>query len=308
VAISRVSKYLLWVLLAAAVIYGGKRLYFSLTGGFLVSNIQIDLPYRSDWEMPPLSLEEQQIVAQALDQTYTYLAKGHQAYAFESADHQYILKFLKFQRITPKPWLLWLPLPAAWEPWREKKVQSKRKVLEQLFSSWKVGMEALRKESGLLFVHLNKTKNLKKILTITDKIGFTHQLNMDELVFAIQRKAVLLPDALAAYIAANDGAGAEQLLDRLLDLYRTECKNGVCERDYETMRNTGVLGGLPVHIDLGRFERDATLRDPIKAREVILWKMTTRFIPWLRKHYPELALYFEQKLNALSEEKPLLSP
>src|SRR5271169_3480916 len=43
--------------------------------------------------------------------TLTLIGVGNQYYAFETPDHQYVVKFMKFSRRRPLPWLEKIPIP-----------------------------------------------------------------------------------------------------------------------------------------------------------------------------------------------------
>lgn len=299
----RIFTWIAVIAAASVLVYGAGRLYFSLTDGFSVSNITIDLPEKREWEIRPFTPEEAQIANEALSQDYHYLAKGHQAYVFESRDGKYVIKFIKFQRITPKPWYKYLPLFGSWNEWRQEKIKHKAAILDAFFDSWKISFEDLKEEAAVVMVHLNRTKNLNKTITFVDKMGFSHTLNMDDMVFQIQKKTIPFDDVISEQMASGNVAAAKQLLDRLLNLYVGECRRGYFERDYWIMRNTGVTpDNVPMHIDTGRFVYDEKLKDPQVCYEQILWK-SVRLRPWLQKHYPVLSVYYEGKLEELSKQK-----
>lgn len=299
----RILKWIGWIAFAIVCVYGMGRLYFKVTDGFSISNITSDFPYRKEWEVRPFTPEEAKVAQEALSQNYRYLAKGHQAYVFESADGKYVIKFLKFQRITPKPWYKILPLPASWEPWREQKIAFKNQVLNELFSSWKLSFEKLKEEAGMVMVHLNHTQDLNKRLTFEDKLGLSHTLNMDDMVFQIQHKTTLFDEVISKQMASGDILGAKQLIDRLLNLYVGECRRGLFEMDNWIMRNTGVTAeGQPMHIDTGRFVYDEKLQDPQVCYQEII-KKSVKIRPWLQKHYPVLSVYYDEKLASIKNQE-----
>src|SRR5262249_40693868 len=125
-------------------------------------------------------------------QPYHYLAKGCQAYVFASQDGLYVLKLFKFKRFHDP--FLWNEL--SFIPFVDRHLQAKRKqklqTLNSSLQAWKVAINELKEESGLMYVHLNPSKSLHKPLVFYDKIGLRHTLEADDTVFMIQRKAETL--------------------------------------------------------------------------------------------------------------------
>jgi hypothetical protein len=279
-------------------LYGLGRLYFRLTAGFTVGNITSDFAFQPQWEVRPLLLSEQDEFAKAIDQPYSYLGKGCQSYVFASQDGQYVIKFFKYQRYRLQSWLVHFPPLPAIVKYRQEKIEKKWKKLDGFVQSWKVAFENLKEETGLLFVHLNKTSHLSKKLTIYDKIGQKHIVDLDKMEFCIQRRADLLCDELMSYKSHNDLAGAQQLIHQLLNLILSEYSRGLADNDHALMQNTGVAKGKPVHIDVGQFVFNEAVKKPDVFHQELFTK-TYKFKIWLRSTYPELAEYLETELRQI---------
>lgn len=290
---------LIYFIMAMLLIYGGIRFYFYATDGFSIANITSHLDNDPEWETRSLSPEEELIAEEALNQTYRYWAKGHQAYVFLSEDGKYILKFLKFQRIRVNTWLAHLPYPAFLEPWVRQKIESKENKLRELFKSWKIAFEHLKPETALLMVHLNKTEHLKKSITIIDPIGITHKLDLDNTVFLVQKKADLMVPQIQKWMAANEKEKAKEIISKMLALYVSEYKRGLGEKDQHILRNMAIIDGEPVHIDLGRFVIDEQLKNPKVYRNELVYKLL-KFRIWLQTNYPEIANELTKEMERLS--------
>lgn len=296
--IKKVSMRLLYAGILLAMLYGAGRLYFHLTGGFTVSNISSDFAYQPDWEVRQLSVEEEAELKQALNQSYHYLGKGCQSYVFLSQDGQYVIKFFKYQRFRLQPWLAYFPPLPAVAQYRQEKIEKKRQKLDGFVKSWKIAFEHLKEETGLLFVHLNKTHTLHHQLTIFDKIGQTHRVDLDQMEFCIQRRADLLCPTLLKFKEQGDVQGAQQLITALLNLIISEYHRGLADNDHALMQNTGVVLGKPVHIDVGQFVKNDQVKDPAHYHQELFTK-TYKFKIWLKEAYPELATFLETKLHEI---------
>lgn len=289
---------LLFILVAVALVYGAGRLYYSMTAGFMVSNISSDFAFQPQWEVRPLSEEEKLEVDRALKQPYSYLGKGCQSYVFGSQDGLYVIKFFKYQRYRIQPWLNSFPPLPAIAQYKEEKREKKWKKLNGFVQSWKIAFENLKEESGLIFVHLNKTDHLKQQMTLYDKMGLQHLVDLDQMEFCIQRRADMLCDTLLRYKEKEDLTAAQNVIDQLLSMLLSEYARGLADNDHALMQNTGVAQGEPVHIDVGQFVLNEAVKEPAVFQQELFTK-TYKFKAWLREHYPDLEEYLELQLRQI---------
>ena len=291
------SRIFVLLCLLSLAIYGFGRLYFRLTGGFRESNIISDFAFDPRWQTRPLNEGEQLEVDNVLDQEYRYLGKGCQSYVFVSQDGQYVIKFFKYQRFRPQFYINWFSFVPQIEAIREQKIEKKRKKREDLFNSWKVAYDNLQDESGLVYVHLNKTDNLNKTLIAFDKIGLKHTIDMDQMEFLIQRKATMLCHELDRLVAIGDVEKAKKLISNLIDMVVFEYNRGLADNDHALMQNTGVIEGKPIHVDVGQFVIDYSMKDPAKYSQE-LYNKTYKFRLWRQEKHPELLVHLESELIA----------
>lgn len=298
----RLRKTLLWFFLILVIAYGLGRVYYRVTGGFTIGNITYALPYDARWDFPPLNAEDASQFNQILDQPFHYLGKGCQSYVFQSEDDNYVLKFFKFQRFRPQGWLNYFSFLPVIHTYQLDKIEKKRKKLESVFVSWKVAYDELKPETGVVFVHLNKSNNLHRQLVIFDKMGLRHDLNLDDFEFMIQKKADLLCPTLEKMIQKGEITQAKELLDRLLAMIISEYHRGFADNDHALMQNTGVLDGNPIHIDVGQFVRNDRVKDP-KVYNQEIFNKTWKFRKWLETKQPELAEHVVRRLKEMMGEQ-----
>lgn len=295
-------KWFTTLFLAVVLLYGAGRIYYYVTHGFTIGNITFAHPYDSRWDVRPLFSKEKTQVDQVLAQKFYYLGKGCQSYVFLSADGNYVIKFFKYQRFRVQPWLETLSFIPVIDALRLSKAEKKQKKLEGVYSSWKIAFDELKPETGLLFVHLNKTDHLNKMLTLYDKMGFEHHVNLDHMEFLIQRKAKMLTAYIRELMEGDKVKIAQQLLDRIITLILSEYKRGFADNDHALMQNTGVLDGKPIHIDVGQFIKDDDAKNPQRYKQELFNKMY-KFRKWLSREYPELADYLENRLHHIIGEQ-----
>lgn len=282
-------------MLISIVAYGGTRLYFNLTAGFRVGHIISDLDHDPKRDVRDLSAKELDEVRSILGQKFHYLGKGTQSYVFLSDDQRYVLKFLKYQRFRAHPLLECFSFIPFLQDHKQSRLSDKQERLDKLFSSWKIAFEHLKTETGLVFVHINKSDCLQTPLVIYDRVGIKHTLNPDQLEFLIQRNAGMLCPTIKKYMQDGLETQAKNLIGDILDMVVSEYHRGLADEDHSLMQNTGVLDGRPVHIDVGQFVIDETMKD-INLYDVELFSKTYKFRIWLSKHYPELEAFLTARL------------
>lgn len=297
------KKYLNWKSLAcliafAALLYGANLLYYQLTGGFWVSNITSDFAYDPRWQTRPLTSAEEQNVHAILNQKFTYLGKGCQAYVFQSADGKYVLKFFKYQRYRIKPWVEWFSFIPFVEKYKQERLAHKKAKLERFFNGWEVAFDELQPETGLVYVHLNKTQNFNQTVTIADKLGIEHAVDLDRVEFLIQKKAVMFTDEISRMMKNGQEVQAKALVLAFINQLLSEYNRGLVDNDHAIMQNTGVIEGKPIHIDVGQFSRNPEIK------YAALWKQdlfnkTYRFRIWLKERYPSLSTFVDAKVEEL---------
>lgn len=271
------------------------------TDGFTLAKITSSLSFNPHWVTPSLELEEQRQLAAALDQEYTYLGAGGQCFAFVSADDKYVIKFFKFFR-RKAPFYADFPMPSSLKQKVEQKVKKRQEKLERDFRSYKLAIEDLKDDTGLIFAHLNKTKNLRKDLPIIDKAGRKFTLNLDEREFIVQKKADLIYPHIKALMASGETEKAKTLIKNLLTLLIKRSEMGIFDEDARIHRNFGCIGEEVILIDAGRLRKDPSITDPQKYMRDI-HQITERFIVWLGENYPELKISLEEEIYALEKTR-----
>lgn len=300
---NKIFKNKLFLLLSFILLaYGSSRLYYGVTGGFTIGNITSDFAYDTRWDTTPLSDEDSLLVDQITSQKFSYLGKGCQSYVFQSEDGKYVLKFFKYQRFRPQIFLNYLTFIPGMDAYRLGKIDKKQKKLEGVFESWKIASDYLKEESGLIFVHLNKTDNLKKQLTIYDKMGFEHVVDLDQMEFMIQKKATMYCAHINDLMKKNEEEKAKQLLTNTITLILSEYKRGLADNDHALMQNTGVYHDKPFHIDVGQFVLNEEAKTDSFMKQQ-LFNKTYKFRIWLHKNHPRLAVYLESQLKEIIGER-----
>jgi len=292
----RLKRAIVAITLFSLIAYGASRLYFHLTGGFRVVHISSDFTPDSRWDTRTLTSEEDKQIDLVLSQRFSYLGKGCQSYVFLSEDGEYVIKFFKYQRFRPQFYNYWLTFIPSFDAYLQNKLVIKQQKLDTLYASWKLAFDELPEETGLVYVHLNKTDYLNKTLTVTDKIGRTHQLDMDQKEFLVQKSATMLCSTLDQLMAKGEEQEAKEMLSRLLSMILHEYHHGLADKDHALMQNTGVINGKAAHIDVGQFEQNDAMRHSETYHQELFNKYY-KFRLWLDQNHPSLLAHVNQELQ-----------
>lgn len=289
------------IVVYAVLIFALARVYYRLTDDFRVGNITYDIVYPKDWGIPPLSAEEQQKLDAILAQKFTYLGKGAQSYVFSSEDQQYVLKFFKFKHLRPVWYIRWMPDIAPLSTFLKKESSRKERKLRDVFTGYKLAYDLHRKESGLFFIQLIPSRH-PKLITVYDKIGLPRTIDLGEVVYVIQQKGESLRVVLAKALNLGDIALAKKRINQIFEMYLSEYNKGVYDHDHGVVRNAGFIGDDPLHLDLGKFYRNESMKQPDVQRDDLI-KVAVKIDDWLFSHYPEdhktLSQYMESQITGI---------
>jgi len=270
-----------------------QRFCHQQTDGFSRYKISSNLTFQPEWETPRLSLREQESLSKILDQPYRYLAKGAQSYVFLSDDGKYVLKFFRIYHLQPPFWVTHLRWPWFLQSYKMDKILKKLDELHKDFASYKIAHDELKEETGIVYLHLNKTDYLKQTLTFYDKIGIKHQVALDQMEFLVQKRAELVYPALAKMVESEGLENAKDALSQLVSLLCLRCQKGIHDKDPDLNTNFGFIGHTPLQIDVGRFRiENGNLQERMVDRDEII-RITDNLNQWLRSRYPELSGHLE---------------
>lgn len=262
--------------------------------GFSVDRIYTKIANRPEWEIATTSqkLEE---VNQILSQPFRYLGHGFQFYAFESSDGKYVLKFLRHQRLHPPVLYDFLPDCGFVRDLKAKKSIKRSERVRLLFDSLKIAYENIADECGLIYVHLNKSKNMHKEAFLIDLQENEYIVPLDDTEFVLQFKAECVKPTIKALMKAGNMEEAKKRINQLFSLLRCTAKKGILGTDGALIHkdNVGFTYDGAIYIDIGSF----AIKDSIKTKERFTSDLR-RLRPlnkWLTRNYPPLAAHFEKQ-------------
>lgn len=229
-----------------------------------------------------------------LKETFTYIGRGRQCFAFASQDGKYVLKFPRTDIYSTPFWARALPL----KNYREKLQKNHKERENFILNSFLLSFNELREETGLIALHLGQTAKDSRKLNVIDAFGGTHKLPLYKTSFVLQHKRPLLISTFLKALENDKRDEAEKILDALLDVIVTRAKKGILNRDRSFLRNYGFDGGKAYQIDVGSF-----FSRPQMPKKALYQKSvrdsTDPIQEWLAKTDPDMLSRLNAKLNKI---------
>ncbi|MFI0434419.1 MAG: hypothetical protein ACH350_01650 [Parachlamydiaceae bacterium] len=291
-------KKLFYFFLIVVSLFIAARIYYALTDDFRLANITYDLPFPAPWRTHPLSLHERQDLEKIMGQNFSYLGKGAQCYAFGSDDGEYVLKFFKFKHLKPNLLVEYLPPIPPLKGYRQSCIERKKRKLIGVFNGYDLAFRKNRQGTQLVYIHLIPTKDLHLQATLIDKIGLKRTIDLDDVVFLVQKKGVTLKTRLRHLLDEGKVREANDAVAHIIEMYVSEYREGIYDHDHGVMQNTGFIGSLPFHLDAGKLLQDDRIKQVEffkKDLEQVMWKIDM----WIKTYYPQ---YYPQFSIFLAEQ------
>ncbi len=284
------------IILFVIIFIATQRLCHKATDGFTPSKIASNLTFNPQFETQAIDNQQEKEIRHLLEQPFTYLGRGAQAYVFASQDGEVVLKFFRHHRSRTLLANLLFTLPSPLKKRLEQSLERRKIKQEKDFQSYKLAYEHLQKETALIYLHLNKSEGLKIKIPLYDKIGVYHLVDLDQMEFILQKRAKLLYPALEELMAQNQILEAKTALSELVLLLKKRCEEGLFDKDPDLCTNFGLLEGHPIQIDGGRFTQDPIRKDPAIYKPEII-RISDRLVHWLGERSPELSLHLQKEVE-----------
>ncbi len=276
-----------------------------INGNFSVANITLNTwPASKNIAInTPEEIQRAQII---LEQPFKYLGQGRQSFIFKSQDDQYILKFMKCQRMNVATWYENIWLPSFLDSRRRLEITDKKMRFKSLARSMSLAKKPLQQQTGVLFLHVEPTHEIQKNVQLFDRLGFSYSIDINNCPFVLQKRAQGAFETLKALFKENKREELVCRLHQLIDLLKERAQCGIINPDGKLIRhnNVGFLETRAIYIDLGTLKRS---KKSTKPRHII--KDFARLDPvlkWLQAKDAELAYDFschiEQAIESISQE------
>ncbi len=232
-------------------------------------------------------------------QHFYFIGEGKQCTAYCSFDGQYVLKFMLQKPLKLKPRFKKLPKVFPFTLFTDYKLKEKEERKHALFTSFMISYHMAPEQTGILYVHLNPTKNLFRQPLIVDIKANPVYIDTDVTQFVLQRRAMHVKPTIINLMQEGRVAEAKNRIDQVLMLLFETAKKGIVDADSGLIRNNniGFLEARAIYVDTGKLR---LVKEPVSKRGFVKdLKRLKPFYRWLQAYYPELAEYFVIKQQQL---------
>ncbi|HEV8051596.1 MAG TPA: hypothetical protein VGP47_03810 [Parachlamydiaceae bacterium] len=283
------------LLLVAGTLFALVIAYSYYDRQFKLSNIKGNWPETYSARIAPDQLPH---LNETVSQPFYYLDRGKQSFVFISQDRKYVLKFFdnRCLRSGMLPFLFSIG----------KKKCSKK--LKRLFEGYQIAQSHDATNAGLLFLQLAADPSNHLQVVVKDRFGLDHVINLSEVPFVIQEKAIPLRQLISSLLEKGNVEEAKFRFRQIIDMYVDEYQHGIFDSDHNFMYNTGFVDNRPLRIDLGRLRLEEAIKDPEVYEEDLEKIGIQRLGDWLERHFPqyrkEILEDMKSKLKEISVSKP----
>jgi hypothetical protein len=282
----RILRHFLSFIAVAALLFG---LLEWRSDGFSPSAICIPLLGSRDPSQEPLTFE--------WPREFSYLGRGKQAFAFESTDGNYVVKFFDRHRME----LPWYHIFAT-QKWINRR-KSKQKLYPE---SYRLAYAKMREETDLLHVHMGPSSEIFPTITIKDKASRRFQIDLNQVPFILQKKAsIAFLDQLSH--SKHNKEELRSWLDQYISINLKRISLSIANKDKHIKDNYRCEKKRLVYIDPGRYYVEQELLNPEFLKSE--WnKATYELRAWIAQNVPSELVYFDDLADSgFKETETLLS-
>lgn len=258
---------------------------------FSLQFIQSDFPQRTDWDAR-LSEDHDRFFYVVSQQSLRWISKGSVSFVFSTSDNKYVVKFINISRFKA-------PGDHGRIGNSEKHKKSRKDAkMEDTFQSARISFDELQEETGVVYVHLNRTKDKIHGLKLIDSYAQSQRVCGDDTCFIMQRQAKPVLKVLTDLMDKGEMELACTRVDQIFNLLISLARKGYVDGDDRLIpnNNIGFTDDRAIYIDTFHFF-------PAKHLDLMQrmqYECQQRLLPlerWLKLNYPELAAYYVQKRN-----------
>lgn len=229
-------------------------------------------------------------VLQILNQPFFYLNRGAQCYAFESKDHQYVLKIFHENREAT-------PFRALKQCFSSKKARPRHVLRDSDLDACLIAYRLAKEETALSYIHLLPTRDLLPRLAVKDPIGRKFYLPLDRYAFVLQKKAAPFRKTL---FEASLKKELPVYLTAFFSLIERRVSKGIYNKDFNIAPNFGFLGKVAIELDFGRYAEHPDFLNP-SFQKMEKEKFAAELREWILQEMPHELDTFETTLAQFRE-------
>ncbi len=278
----KVFRYLIFGVLGIFGLMGGHLVYLYNHREFSPPSFKHPFILKLESQAPDGATKQK--VSQILQQKFTYLGSGTQVTAFESADHQYVIKFFNPRNTIKENWFHRYSRLRQMSSlkWIMKTYLEKEERLRKFFKCHRLAFRDLKEESGLIYLHFDKSSCLAQKIDVVDHDGKEYLVDLDICPFILQKKVDIAMTHLEEQLANGSIEEAKQGVRQIYQLFLTRAQKGYTDHRQSLFKNYGFADGRAVQLDVGRIKLDKRVKKmPLNDLERIVANLSKQLPPEL---------------------------
>jgi len=260
--------------------------WYKLLGGFRIDKIESFLP-KKNLRSPNEKIEK------ILNGKFRYLDKGCQAYVFVSDDQEYVLKIVRFSRYKVPFWMELVKWSKKGAEIKKRRESLKNRLLKMSLNSYELAFEKLMDLTQVEYVHLYDTDFFSNKIILTDCFQRKYKIDPNKTAFILQKKAFPLEKYLLQCKKNNDMDKTKEILERFFLTAKNLLDRKIMNKDYNCIKNTGIIDGKIIYLDVGSFVENPNLENKEKYNHFLRYS-SKYFKKWSYKNFPKMLFYFEE--------------
>jgi hypothetical protein len=152
------------------------------------------------------------------------------------------------------------------------------------------------KETGLVYLHLNKTRDLKTQIKLVDHEGKKWFVDLDGKEFVVQLKAQRVCDYFLEHKESEEELrfAVRSLLQNIAAL----CMNGYCDQSVDLCNNFGFVENQAILFDFTHFYADDSLKQPRYLQAEVL-SAVEKVSHWAERFDPDLVNFLHEEAHSV---------
>jgi hypothetical protein len=275
-------RYLIFSVLGILGLMGGHLVYLYNHREFSPPDFRHPYILKSEDRAPDGATKQK--ISQILDQKFTYLGSGTQMTAYESADHQYVIKFFNPRNTIKKSWFHHYSRLREMSSlkWITKTYFEKEERLQKLFKCYRLAFRDLREESGLIYLHFDRSSSLSQKIDVAHQDGKEYLIDLDSCPFVLQKRVDIAMEHLKEQLAKGAIEEAKKDVRQIYQLFLTRAQKGYTDHRQSLFKNYGFADGRVIQLDVGRIKHDERIKKmPHKDLERIVANLSKQLPPEL---------------------------
>lgn len=287
-------------ILTATLGYAPLKQYYTQSDLFYSQKLPLILADPLSLHQPDLSAIQKTLATSVINQSYRYLYEGSNAIVFISADNQYIFKILK-QNASSIPTLI-LPPGQHRDGLNHKEIDTTSlQPTGRRYNSCLLAIDSLQKETGLMFLHLDRSQNLDIQLLVFDKKGQQRILSLDDYAFVFQKKGDPIYQTITKWMRNKQIDKAKALVGHIIQSAFSLCQEVLIDESSIIKKHMACIGEQCLFMDVEHFQRQNEVIDSTAYLQQVD-DIIDSFEIWLEQKHPELAIEAKNQINQLKQE------